>query len=389
MSLISPDNHFGVFAALMAMAGIAFLLEKTRFGAQVTATVLVILMAILAANLGVIPHNAPAYGFVFTYLVPVLIPLFLFQADLRRIVREASRTTLAFLVATTGTVAGVVVAASLLDLSTLAANAGIPADRVEAAIAGLFASTYIGGSVNYAALGEVTGLRNDASFFSAATAADNLFSAVYLSILALIPATHWIAKYFRTHEMADDTPETSAAENHQHEAPVSPMSLCLALAAAVGLVAVTDGLVAAFGLDGWRYVLLTALSVALATLLPDTRRWFSGAFEIGVALSFPFFASIAAGADVPAMLGVAPMLIAVVLILLTTHLIVLLGVGAVFRLTLPELVTASNAAILGATTAPALAAAKGWKDQVTPGVLVGVLGYALGTFIGTTLFNLW
>jgi uncharacterized membrane protein len=321
--------------------------------------------------------------------VPVLIPLFLFQADLRRIVREASRTTLAFLVATTGTVAGVVVAASLLDLSTLAANAGIPADRVEAAIAGLFASTYIGGSVNYAALGEVTGLRNDASFFSAATAADNLFSAVYLSILALIPATHWIAKYFRTHEMADDTPETSAAENHQHEAPVSPMSLCLALAAAVGLVAVTDGLVAAFGLDGWRYVLLTALSVALATLLPDTRRWFSGAFEIGVALSFPFFASIAAGADVPAMLGVAPMLIAVVLILLTTHLIVLLGVGAVFRLTLPELVTASNAAILGATTAPALAAAKGWKDQVTPGVLVGVLGYALGTFIGTTLFNLW
>ncbi|MEE4203165.1 MAG: DUF819 family protein, partial [Halieaceae bacterium] len=376
-------------AALMTMAGIAFLLEKTRFGAQVTATVLVILMAILAANLGVIPHNAPAYGFVFTYVVPVLIPLFLFQADLRRIVREASRTTVAFLVATTGTVAGVMVAASLLDLSTLAANAGIPADRIEAAIAGLFASTYIGGSVNYAALGEVTGLRNDASFFSAATAADNLFSAVYLSILALIPATHWIAKYFRTHEMADDTPETSAAENHQHEAPVSPMSLCLALAAAVGLVAVTDGLVAAFNLDGWRYVLLTALSVALATLLPDTRRWFSGAFEIGVALSFPFFASIAAGADVPAMLGVAPMLIAVVLILLTTHLIVLLGVGAVFRLTLPELVTASNAAILGATTAPALAAAKGWKDQVTPGVLVGVLGYALGTFIGTSIYNLW
>ena len=389
MPLISPDNHFGVFAALMTMAGIAFLLEKTRFGAQVTATVLVILMAILAANLGVIPHNAPAYGFVFTYLVPVLIPLFLFQADLRRIVREASRTTVAFLVATAGTVAGVLMAASLLDLSGLAANAGIPVDQVEAAIAGLFASTYIGGSVNYAALGEVTGLRNDASFFSAATAADNLFSAVYLSILALVPATHWIAKYFRAHNVNEDEPEPSAIETHQHTAPVSPMSLCLALAAGVGLVAITDGLVSAFGLDGWRYVLLTALSVGLATLLPDTRRWFAGAFEIGVALSFPFFASIAAGADVPAMLGVAPMLIAVVLILLSTHLVVLLGVGALFRLTLPELVTASNAAILGATTAPALAAAKGWKDQVTPGVLVGVLGYALGTFIGTSIYNLW
>ncbi|MEC8527024.1 MAG: DUF819 family protein [Pseudomonadota bacterium] len=44
---------------------------------------------------------------------------------------------------------------------------------------------------------------------------------------------------------------------------------------------------------------------------------------------------------------------------------------------------------MGATTAPAMAAAKGWHDQVTPGVLVGVLGYALGTFIGTALFQIW
>jgi uncharacterized membrane protein len=59
------------------------------------------------------------------------------------------------------------------------------------------------------------------------------------------------------------------------------------------------------------------------------------------------------------------------------------------RLTLPELIIASNAAVLGATTAPALAAARGWHDLVTPGVLVGVLGYALGTFAGTAIFFLW
>jgi uncharacterized membrane protein len=68
---------------------------------------------------------------------------------------------------------------------------------------------------------------------------------------------------------------------------------------------------------------------------------------------------------------------------------VLLFVGRLFQLTLPELVTASNAAVLGATTAPALAAARGWHDLVTPGVLVGVLGYALGTFVGTAIFHLW
>jgi uncharacterized membrane protein len=89
------------------------------------------------------------------------------------------------------------------------------------------------------------------------------------------------------------------------------------------------------------------------------------------------------------MLSVAPLLIGMVCILLTVHLAVLLALGALCRLTLPELLTASNAAILGATTAPAMAAAKGWRDQITPGVLVGVLGYALGTFIGTALFKLW
>ena len=67
----------------------------------------------------------------------------------------------------------------------------------------------------------------------------------------------------------------------------------------------------------------------------------------------------------------------------------LLLLGRVLRLSIPELVIASNAAVLGATTAPALAAAKGWRDLVTPAVLVGVLGYALGTFIGTLIFRTW
>ena len=101
-----------------------------------------------------------------------------------------------------------------------------------------------------------------------------------------------------------------------------------------------------------------------------------------------FFAAIAAGADLVAMIEIAPLLVVLVVILLSVHLLVLLAAGKLFKLTLPELVTASNAAVLGATTAPALAAARGWHDLVTPGVLVGVLGYAVGTFVGTGLFYL-
>ena len=381
MSLIPAEQHFALFTAVLALSAMAFASERTVIGQKITGTVVVILLAIAAANMGLIPHSAPAYSFIFSYVVPMLIPLFLFQADVRRLAKEASRTTAAFLVATLGTVAGVIVAALLLDLSQLGAASDLTAERREAGIVGLFASTYIGGSVNYAALGEITGLSKDASFFSAATAADNLFSAVFLSVIALIPGAQWLTRRFVPH---------TAGNNAALEKPdVTPASIVYSLAAAGSIVAATDLLCWWLDIPSWRYAIMTLITVGIATALPQVRIWFAGAFEIGVALSFTFFAAIAAGADIRAMISVAPLLIVLVLILLSVHLIVLLAVGRRLGLTIPELLTASNAAILGATTAPAMAAAKGWHDQVTPGVLVGVIGYALGTFIGTALFQLW
>ena len=383
MTLIGPDNDFALMAVLFAIAGISFLAEKTRIGSHLTGAVIAILTAIAAANLQLIPHSAPAFDFVFSYFVPVLIPLFLFKANLRHMLFETTRMTGAFLIASLGTVIGVLVAVSLLDLSALAPAASIDPELREAGIAGLFASTYIGGSVNYAALGEITGLSSDASFFSAATATDNLFSAVFLSVLALLPGLNWLAKRFAPHEHGEEVQQGVGKER------ISSTSLTLALAVAIGLVAVGDAITGLIGMDSLRYAIITGLALIAATAFPHWMERLHGGFELGVGLAFVFFAAIAAGANLVAMVQIAPLLIVLVLILLSVHLLVLLTVGRAFRLTLPELVTASNAAILGATTAPALAAARGWHDLVTPGVLVGVLGYALGTFTGTAIFHLW
>ncbi len=383
MSLIAPENHMAVMAALFVIAGLGFVGEKTRIGSMLTGAVIAILVAIVAANTNIIPHSAAAYDFVFRYVVPVLIPLFLFKADLKRLFFETTRTTGAFLLAGLGTVIGVTVAALLLDLSALGAGASLAAEAREPAIAGLFASTYIGGSVNYAALGEVTGLSQDSSFFSAATAADNLFSAVYLGLLALMPGWRWLAVRFVEHDHRQQYVEQDST------APISAMSLVMSLAAAMVVVAVGDVVVGLLGGSSWRYVVITILSLVVATVAPGWVKQLSGSFELGVGLSFVFFAAIAAGADVIAMLEVAPLLIALVLILLSIHALVTFGFGSLLGFSLPELITASNAAVLGATTAPALAATKGWNNLVTPGILVGVFGYALGTFMGTIIFEFW
>jgi len=383
MAWIAADNHFGVMAVLFVIAAAGFLGEKTRLGAQLTGAVIAILGAILAANVGIIPHRAPAYDFVLAYVVPVLVPLFLFRADLRRLLFETTRTTGAFLLASMATLVGVTVAVLLLDLSQLAVQAPLAPGQREPAIAGLFASTYIGGSVNYAALGEITGLNRDPSFFAAATAADNLMGALYLGLLATLPGWRWLANRFADHDhQREYTAEIETGE-------ITPLSLVVSLALATVIVAVGDAITAQLGSGNWRYIVISLLALGAATFLPGLQRFVAGSMELGIALSLVFFAALAAGADVGAMISVAPLLMLMVLVLLAVHALVTFGIGRWLGLSLPELVTASNAAVLGATTAPALAAAKGWRNLVTPGVLVGVFGYALGTVVGSLVFSYW
>ena len=378
---MAVNNPVWVMAILFGLSAIGFLSVKTRLGRSLTSTVVVILLAIVAANIGLIPHNSIAYNFVFSYVVPVIIPLFLFKANLRQMATEASRLSGAFLLATVATVIGVLVAITLVDVSQLVVG-NRTAQETEAAIAGLFASTYIGGSVNYAALGEVTGLIREASFFSAATAVDNLYSALYLSVLAILPAWRWLAQRFSpdsSEVMVDSVPDSKSA--------VTAQSLTYSLALALVIVACSDAVVAWLDWSMYRYAVITIVTVTIATSFPALAAKLEGSFELGVALSMVFFAAIAAGANVQAVITLAPILIVFTGVLLLVHGVSLLLLGRLFKLSLPELIVASNAAILGATTAPALAAAKGWQHLIIPGVLVGVLGYALGTLVGTALYQ--
>ncbi|PWE16581.1 hypothetical protein DDZ18_12500 [Marinicauda salina] len=387
-TLIPAGNHMAVMAALFAVAMFGFLMEKTKIGALLTGAVWAILGAILLANLRVIPHDAPAYGFVFDYFVPVLIPLFLFKADLKRIFFETGRMAGAFMLAALGTTVGVVIAMLLLDFGAR-----------EPGVAGAFTATYVGGSVNYAALLDMTGLREDESFVAAATAVDNMASALFLAVLAVLPGWAWLARRFPAidHTQGDDDPEVP-------EGTPTAFTLTTVLALALIVVALADAIVF-FG-DRWvaanlppawdglfsgylRYVIITILALIPATAMPGRMAKLHGGYELGLGLAFVFFAAIAAGANIEAMIRQAPILIPMVAIILAGHALVVFGLGSVFRLSLPELITASNASILGATTAPALAAAKGWRDLVTPGVLVGVFGYALGTVLGSAVYGIW
>jgi len=392
MSLIPADNNLAVLAALFIIAGAGFLLEKTRFGALLTGAVWAIFIAILASNLNIIPNSAPAYDFVWTYFVPMLIPLFLMKADLKKIIFETTRMTAAFMLAALGTVIGAIVAFSVVDIGPYPATMEVGEFSRQAGAVGMFTATYIGGSVNYAALIETTGMgRLDPSFVAASTAVDNLYSGIFLAILAILPGWNWVARRF---VQRDHTGKTTMQEVEVTSGQVTAATLTFSAAFALIIVVLGDFLTAQLagifpGAGKWRFAIISVLALIPATAVPKTMARMHGGYELGIALSFVFFAMIAAGANIVTLLEQAPVLMLIIGILLGVHALVTFGLGALCRLSLPELITASNAAILGATTAPALAAAKGWKELVTPGVLVGVFGYAAGTIIATLVASFW
>ena len=62
--------------------------EKTKIGSRLSAVVITILATFVLSNLSIIPTDAPSYDIVWSYLVPIAIPLLLFKANLRRIIKD-------------------------------------------------------------------------------------------------------------------------------------------------------------------------------------------------------------------------------------------------------------------------------------------------------------
>ena len=373
-TLIQSDQHWAVWAILISVAAFGLWAEKTKWGSRLSAVVVSILAAFILSNLSIIPSQAEGYDVVWSYLVPLAIPLLLFKADLRMIIKEAGPTLLAFIFGAIGTVLG-----------TLLAFALIPLGEEGYKLAGIFCATYIGGSMNFVAASEALQLRSG-DLLTAGFAADNLIMTVYFLLLFSLPSMALMKKLFRTkyddeaHKYADDSGVAKPAS----ERP-DLLDMARGLAIATVVCAVGFALSDLTGIRGSGILFVTAIIVGLATLFPKVMSSIHGANQIGTFLMQIFFAVIGASANIMIVIKVGPILFVFAAIILAVHLAFLLTAGKIFKLDLAEIVIASNANMGGPTTAAAMAVARKWQPLVIPAILCGTLGYAVATFIGVAI----
>ncbi|KAL5212424.1 hypothetical protein ABZP36_023271 [Zizania latifolia] len=365
---IAPADHWGNWAFLLSAAAFGtWSEESTSWGAALSGALVSIMAGLVATAAGLVTPGAPAHNAVMEYLLPATVPLLLLGADLRRVVRTTGDLLKAFLIGSVATIIGTTVAYLLVPMRSL----GQDSWKIAAALMG----SYIGGAVNYVAISEALGV--SPSVLAAGVAADNIISALYFmalfSLASKIPAE---AKTSQDGGMGGDGESQGGS---QLSVLHGGMAVALSFVICKAGTAISNQL----GFQGGTLPCVTALVVVLATAFPGLLgRLAPSGKTIALILMQVFFTVVGANGNLVDAVTKAPSVFVFALVQVSVHLAVVLGVGKLMGLERKSLLIASNANVGGPTTAAAMATATGWSSLIVPGILVGMFGISIATFLG-------
>ena len=371
------ESPLALATVIAASTALAFWLDY-RFPAlgKLGASMMAIIFGAVLSNLNIVPVDSIVYDVVLGPVTSVSIAWLLLSVDLRDLAKAGPRITGAFLVAVTGTVLGACVATVIYQ-----SHFGDDTWRIAGALTG----TYSGGSVNFVSVGREVGLTG--ALFAGLNAADAVVTGLWLAATLILPI--WLARFYAPVEApaaTDDESSTGAPANERHRNHPYFAREGLSAVGIAGLFA--TGLILVFVSEWLGTVVpqipsilwLTTLALALghSPLYRDA----PGAMQLGsVGLHF-FFVLIGILSRVSEIAAVGFEVFYFTLIVVGVHVVFVLGIGRLLRLDIGSVLVASQAAVGGPTSALAVAISREWKHLVLPGVVVGLLGYAVGTYLG-------
>lgn len=374
MSLISADNVFAMGAVLTGLAYLGFWIDNSPIGKRTSGVVWVLVVAMALSNFHITPFSSPAYDFVGAYMVSLAIPLLLFKADIRKIFRESGKVIITFAIASAATVIGAVVGFFVLDLGEIGPK-----------VAGVYTGGWVGGAVNFLAVSQVVEMTD--SEFTLSISASSVVSILALMTLVALPAIRLVTRFIPT-SFVDTMPahEKDALKETQR-AKIYLRHLSGALALSFGICAAAAAVADLIGRPHFTILFVTALTLIVANLFPKICDALEGEFELGMIFMYLFFAMVGSSTNATAFLGPAMILFVYGMLIITVHLVVVLIVAKLIKVDLAEAIVASGAALVGPAPTAAIAISQGWRSLITPGIMCGIFGYAIGTFVGVLVFE--
>ncbi len=400
--MIDPvfTNDAIVFGILMIILGFVFITSTSKkplwvkFYKYVPALLLCYFIPSIFNSLGIISGNSSNLYFVASrYLLPTSLALLTISIDLKEIRKLGSKALILFFTGTLGIIIGGPIAILIVLSINPALIAGSDIDSVWRGLSTV-AGSWIGGGANQAAMKEVFQVDNE--IFSAMVAVDVIVANIWMAFLLYGAGINdkidnWLQADSSSINVLKNKIEAYQAQIMKIPNTADTMSV---LSIGFGITAVAHfgadliapwifqnaPLLAKFSLTS-KFFWLIVISTTLAVFLSFTKaRELEGvgASRIGSVFIYILVATIGMKMNILAIFD-NPGLFIVGLIWMMIHAGMLISVAKFIKAPFFFMAVGSQANVGGAASAPIVASA--FHPSLAPvGVLLAVLGYAMGTY---------
>jgi len=377
-----------IIGILSAVIFLTELLVRKTFLKHFGTALLVILFTAFLANVGLLPTGSSsdepigAYTFIFDTVAPLAIFWLLLPINLKDILKAGRSIILMFLFGSLATAVGVFVGMWVI-------NGPESIGPLYNAIGGMFVGTYTGGSVNFNTLGLHYGVMEEGVLYGGSIVVDNIVTTLWMVVSIAVPRAvhHWWPKR-PGQEMKELIGEVTTGQEEDTET-VHPLDIGVVMALGLGAVWLSERIATVFPSIP-SALFLTGIALLLAQI-PGISR-LPGLKVMGMFAVYLFLCVIGAYCDLGAMSGLGELGITLLIFTVVTvlvHGLLVYGLAWTFRVNPVIASIASQANVGGGTSALALARSLGREDLVLPSILIGSLGYAVGTFLGFWVAESW
>ena len=383
-------NILLVLVFLLAPAAVLWLCRRVRWVGKIGPVLILYLLGILIGNIGLVPGLSLPSGaagiqdILSSAMVPIAIPLMLLGCTFKK-----SETRSQVLALFTGMIAVVlaVMAGYLVFGRTIDASAS-GADTA-ANIGGMLTGVYTGGTINLASLKSMLGVSEET--FLLLNGYDMVISFLYLMFLVAIGIK--LFRRFLPNETAHDESVSVAQEENPYKG-LGTRSGLITLAKLIGIVAVVCG--AAYGVTllfpkaPFMTVFILALTTfgIAASFIPKVRA-LPYAYDVGMYCIYVFCIVVASMANLKNlnMQGGLAILGYLTLVIFGSLLLQVLF-AKLLRIDSDTMVVSSVTFICSPPFVPMIAAAMKNRRVIVAGLSIGIIGYAVGNYLGFIISRL-